>query len=97
MLVVALAVAVDGAGVSATFAGAAELLVSEKLSEVAPVADAVTEYEPAVWFAVSVLEVARPSAPVVAVVLLVPESEKVPEAPEAGAVNVTVVPDTGLP
>jgi hypothetical protein len=46
-------------------------------------------------FAVNVLAVARPLALVVAVVVVVVPN--LPEAPEEGAVKVTVTPETGLP
>jgi hypothetical protein len=45
---------------------------------------------------VNVVEVATPLALVVAIVVFVPFA-KVPLAPEAGAVNVTVTPLTGIP
>ena len=47
-------------------------------------------------FAVKGDAVAKPDPFVAAVVVAVPFAN-VPEAPEAGAVNVTVAPDTGLP
>lgn len=70
-------------------------LVSEKLAGVAtPETDAVTVYgPPAVAFAVKTGGVARPDALVVAV--FTPPA-KVPLAPLAGGVNVTVTPLTGL-
>jgi hypothetical protein len=71
------------------------VLVSEKFTVVRPVAAAVTVYgPPAVEFAVNGAD-ATPDAlvatTIVAVLLL-----NVPDAPVAGAVNVTFTPDTGL-
>jgi hypothetical protein len=80
--------------VTATLAGAAARLVSEKFADVAPVALATTLYgPPAVAFAVKTGEFAIPLAFVVAV--LTPPA-KVPLAPLVGAVNVTRTPLTGL-
>jgi hypothetical protein len=75
--------------------GAPTMLVSEKLTAVKPVAEAVTLYgPPAVAFAVNDAE-ATPDAfvatTIVAVLLL-----NTPDAPDAGAVNVTFTPETGL-
>jgi hypothetical protein len=76
--------------------GAPTMLVSEKLTAVKPVAEAVTLYgPPAVAFAVNDAE-ATPDAfvatTIVAVLLL-----NTPEAPVLGAVNVTFTPGTALP
>ena len=51
---------------------------------------------PAVALAVKAKAVATPFAPVVAVLLVLPLA-KVPDAPEVGAVKVTLAPGTGLP
>jgi hypothetical protein len=68
------------------------LLVRLKLAVPdAPEAVAVTEYEPAVAFAVNAAEVAMPFEPVVSVSVVVPLA-KVPLAPDDGAVKVTVTP-----
>ena len=56
---------------------------------------AVTLYVPAVVLAVNVVAVATPAALVLAVTVVTP-AVKVPLAPEAGAVNVTVAPTIGL-
>ena len=75
-------------------AGAPARLVREKFTVVSPGADAATEYGPAVLFAVNETE-ATPDALVRAVMeaaLLLNN----PEAPKAGAVNVTLTPATGL-
>src|SRR5712692_7936849 len=77
-------------------AGALARLVSEKFTVVSPVAAAVTVYgPPATPFAVNGAA-ATPEASVgttiVAVLLL-----NNPEAPDPGAVNVTLTPATGLP
>src|SRR5215467_8063064 len=79
----------------AMFAATEAVLVREKLAEVAtPETEAVTIYgPPATAFAVRIGAVATPDALVVAV--LTPPA-KVPLAPLAGAVNVTVTPLTGL-
>jgi hypothetical protein len=71
------------------------VFVSEKFTVVRPLAAAVTVYgPPAVAFAVNGAD-ATPDAfvatTIVAVLLL-----KTPDAPEAGAVNVTFTPETGL-
>src|SRR5215472_6308295 len=88
----ALALAGDSGGV---IAGTGLLLVSEKFADVAPVALATTLYgPPATLFAVNVFDVATPLAFVVAV--FTPPAN-VPLAPEAGGVNVTTTPLTGLP
>ena len=82
--------------VTFTFAGAADVLVSEKFAEVAPAALATTLYgPPTVAFAVKVEDVATPLPFVVAVVEVVPFAN-VPLAPLLGAVNVTTTPLTGL-
>ena len=60
-----------GCTVRASLLAAAGVLVSAKLAEVAPVVVAVMETGPAVVLAVKVLLVARPSLPVVAVIVLV--------------------------
>ena len=72
------------------------VLVSAKLAGVVtPATEAVTVYgPPAVALAVNVAEVATPLLLVVAV--LTPPA-KLPLAPEAGGVKVTVTPETGLP
>jgi hypothetical protein len=70
------------------------LFVSEKFTVVNPEAVAATEYDPDVPLAVNVAD-ATPDAPVITemtVLLLL----NFPEAPELGAVNVTVTPDLGL-
>jgi hypothetical protein len=70
-------------------------LVNEKLVESEP-ATAVTEYgPPAVEFAVNVPAEATPALLVDSVIVLV-ELLNVPDAPEAGAVKVTLAPDTAL-
>jgi hypothetical protein len=75
-------------------AAAPLLFVSANVAAVAtPGADAVTLYEPTIAFAVKTFEVATPDALVTAVAPPV----KVPLAPLAGAVNVTVTPLTGFP
>jgi hypothetical protein len=69
------------------------VLVSEKLAGVAtPLTVAVTVYEPDVALAVNAGAVATPLALVVTVGL----PANVPEAPEPGAANVTLIPATGL-
>src|SRR5438132_1580321 len=82
-------------GLAVVEAAAPTLFVSEKLTVISPVTAAVTAYgPPAVEFAVNVAE-ATPEALVgkvmVAVLLL-----NLPDAPDPGAVNVTITPDTGL-
>jgi hypothetical protein len=71
------------------------LFVSEKFTEVRPVADAVTAYgPPALVFAVKGAD-ATPEefvATVIVAVLLL----KVPDAPDPCAVNVTLTPEMGL-
>ena len=52
--------------------------------------------DPAVEFAVKVLEVATPEASVVTVSVAVPVLANVPLAPDPGAENVTEVPGTGV-
>ena len=83
---------------TATCAGALAVFVSEKSAGAEiPETEAVTEYgPPAVVFALKADAVAIPEVLVVAVVVAV-ELAKVPEAPVAGAVNVTVTPGTGFP
>ena len=80
------------------------LLVSEKVGGVvSPEALVVTEKAPAVWLVVKVEALALPltsvaTRQVVNEPLLPPEQvPNVPEAPEAGAVKVTTMPETGLP
>src|SRR6202158_3486267 len=71
------------------------VLVSEKLTVVRPVAAAVTVYgPPAVALAVNGAA-ATPDA-LVATVIVVVLLENRPEAPDPGAVNVTLTPGTGL-
>jgi hypothetical protein len=80
--------------VMATFPGGTAVLVREKVADVAPVALVTTLYgPPAVPLAVRTAEVATPLAFVVAV--FTPPA-KVPLAPDAGGVNVTTTPLTGL-
>jgi hypothetical protein len=75
--------------------GAPTMLVSEKLTAVKPVAEAVTLYgPPAVAFAVNGAE-ATPDA-FVATVIVAVLLPKTPDAPDPGAVNVTFTPETGL-
>ena len=72
-------------------------LVNEKLAElVTPATLAVTVYDPNVLLAVKVGAVATPSA-LVAAVAEFPLPAKVPLAPLAGAVKVTLTPLTGSP
>jgi len=73
-------------------ASAPGVLVIEKLAGATPLTVAVTVYEPAVVFAVNAGAVATPLALVVTVAL----APNVPEAPEPGAVNVTLTPGIGL-
>ena len=76
-------------------AAAPAVLVSEKLSVVRPVDAAVTVYgPPAVAFAVNGA-LATPEA-LVATVMVAVALLKTPDAPEAGAVKMTLTPDTGL-
>src|SRR5580704_3557664 len=86
--------------VLAIVAGVPARLVREKVAAVPNAGEmfAVTLYgPPTMVFAVKTDEVATPLEPVVAAVVLVPFA-KVPLATdEAGAVNVTVCPETGLP
>jgi hypothetical protein len=80
--------------VAVTLAAGPAVLVKAKFADVAPVALATTLYgPPAVALAVNATEVATPEAFVVAV--LTPPAN-VPLAPEAGGVNVTTTPLTGL-
>src|ERR1700680_951838 len=76
-------------------ATAPALLVRAKLTDVKPLAAAVTLYGPAVVLAVNVVAVATPLASVVACVVWV-LFPKWPLAPVPGAVNVTGTPATGL-
>ena len=79
--------------VAAMLAGA--VLVRLKVTGVAmPATVALTVNAPIVPFALMIGAVATPEAFVTAVVDAA--APKVPEAPEPGAVNVTVAPDTGL-
>lgn len=78
-------------------AGAPAALVMENVAGVAtPVTVAFTTNEPAVLSAVKVGEVAMPEASV-DTVTEAPPPAKLPLAPLAGAVNVTLAPLTGLP
>ena len=71
------------------------LFVSEKFTDVKLLDDATTLYgPPAVVFAVNAAE-ATPEAFVDTVIVFV-ELLNVPDAPDPGAVNVTLTPDTGL-
>ena len=88
--------AVDGCAVKMSCVAGPALLVRLKLAGVALPAVAVTVYAPDFVLAVKLLEVAWPSPPVLAVVLLAALA-KLPDAPVVGAVKVTVVPGTGLP
>src|SRR5258708_39891811 len=72
--------------VALMLAGAPAVLVIEKLAGATPLAAAATVYEPATVLAVNVGAVATPLALVVTVAL----APNVPEAPEPGAVNVTL-------
>lgn len=77
-------------------AAAPAILVSRKLAGVpTPATVATTAYEPAALLAVIFGEVATPEALVTTVAMT--EPAKLPLAPEAGAVKVTVTPETGLP
>lgn len=79
-----------------TLAAGPDVLVSEKLAEVvAPVALAVIVKAPAMRFAAKDGELAWPLDPVTAVTVV--EPLKVALAPGAGAVKVTVAPETALP
>ena len=80
---------------AATVAGAPAVLTSEKLPGEAPAALATTLKDPAMEFARMAGEVAWPVPSVDALVVRPPL--KLPLAPELGAVNVTVVPETELP
>ena len=76
---------------------AVEVFVRLKFAgALAPVAVAVTVYDPADAFAVNVGEVAMPLEFVVACAVVEPPV-KVPLAPDEGAVNVTVTPLVGIP
>lgn len=75
-------------------AGDPAVFVSEKLTEVSPDAAAVKLYGPAVAFAVNGAE-AMPDALVTTVIVAV-ELLNLPDAPDAGAVNVTFTPETTL-
>ena len=70
------------------------MLVNEKVAGVSPATAAVTEYEPAMLFAVGRGDVAIPDELVTAVTEALPL--KVSLAPLEGAVNVTVTPETGV-
>jgi hypothetical protein len=88
--------AVPGA-VTATCVAVPAVFVRSKFTEERPVAVAVTVYGPPFTvFAVNEPAEATPAAFVVTVIVFV-LSEKVPDAPDAGAVNVTLTPGTGLP
>ena len=63
----------------------------------APGVVAVRAYDPVMPLAVNVGAVATPNVLVMAVAVLVPVVANVPEAPLAGAVNVTVAPLTRFP
>src|SRR5262249_46462927 len=91
-----LIVALCGVPALATMlAGGLPRFVSEKfVGEPTPAADAVTEYVPAVPFAMKTAAVATPDAFVVAV--FTPPAN-VPLAPLPGAAKVTVTPLTPLP
>jgi hypothetical protein len=76
-------------------AGAPGVFVIEKTaSGVTPETEALTEYVPTVLFAVNSADVATPELFVTAVFT---PALKMPEAPVAGAVNVTVIPGSGAP
>ena len=75
-------------------AGDAELVRLKLAAAVAPGAEAVTLYEPAVVPAVKTGEVAFPLESVVAVVA---PPAKVPVAPDVGTAKVTVTPLEGVP
>ena len=79
---------------NASLFAAAAVFVRAKVAEPDP-AMAVTLQGPAVVFAVNTLAVAWPLDPVTAVVIRL-ALVKVPEPPVAGAVKVTVAPETGL-
>ena len=79
-----------------TLAGAPGVLVRVKVALLAPVVDAMMLTVPATVLAVKVEAVATPLELVTAVVVAVLLA-KVPLAPEAGAVKVTVTPGMGLP
>jgi hypothetical protein len=77
--------------------GAPAVLVKAKETKaVRPLAEAVTEYAPAVALAVKMGEVATPEV-LVSRVAAVPLPANIPLAPEAGALKVTLTPETGLP
>ncbi len=83
--------------VAAIVPSGAGVFVSEKLAVPAtPLTEAAAMKLPMVPLAVSAGEVALPEASVTAVAVFVPPA-KLPLAPLAGAVNVTVTPLTGLP
>lgn len=73
------------------------LFVRAKFAGVAPVTEPTTLYAPAVVLAVNVDDVAMPLAFVVSLSVARRELLKVPEAPEEGAVNLTVTPESALP
>jgi len=82
--------------VAVILADAPAVFVSGKLVGVpTPATVATTAYDPAALLAVIFGEVATPKALVTAVAMT--EPAKLPLAPDAGAVNVTVTPEAGLP
>src|SRR5437016_799333 len=85
----------DVSGLAVVEAAAPTLFVSEKLTVISPVTTAVTAYcPPAVEFTVTVAE-ATPALflrNAMLILLLL----NLPDAPDPGAVNVTITPDTGL-
>ena len=88
----------DCPGATVTFAGITIplTLVSEKTAGVAiPAMDALTVYAPATALAVKFPDIATPNAFVVTEVTA--PLAKLPAAPVVGAVNVTLIPLTGLP
>jgi hypothetical protein len=74
-----------------------KMFVRLKFTEPTPLAEATTAYDPVVTFAVKVDVAAIPPAPVFTEVILVPVLAKVPLAPLAGAVKVTLTLGIGLP
>jgi hypothetical protein len=77
---------------AAMLAAAPAVFVSENVVERAPVV-AVTLYDPTLPLAVNAGDTACPSAPVTTVAA--PPND--PLGPDAGALNVTLAPETGLP
>ena len=71
-------------------------LLKEKFAGGRPGMEAVTLKLPSCQFAVNVEAVATPLTSVMTEVVFVPFA-KVPPGPDAGAVKLTVTPDTGLP